>query len=139
MESAIEAWQQAVHLDPHYFPSMFALGALLGELGRYDEAKPYLQAALTQRPSDPAAELEMGCVCLQQGKLADALSFFAAWHNRIPSRQQASFLLAKTYQRLGKRSEASAEFFRTRLLLAEDAAEAMLAEATQVDHETVHE
>jgi len=30
-----------------------------------------------------------------------------------------------------------AEFSRTRLLLAEDAAEMMLAEATQVDHETV--
>jgi tetratricopeptide (TPR) repeat protein len=137
MESAVEAWQQAVHLDPEYFPSMFALGALLGELGRYDEAKPYLQAALTQRPSDPAAELEMGRVCLQQGKLADALKLLRSAAQQNPKSQQASFLLARTYQKLGKRSEALAEFSRTRLLLAEDAAEMMLAEATQVDHETV--
>jgi tetratricopeptide (TPR) repeat protein len=137
IESAVGAWQQAVHLDPQYFPSMFAFGALLGELGRYDAAKPYLQAALTQRPKDPAAELEMGRVYFQQGKLEDALKLLQSATQQNPKSQQASFFLAKTYQKLGKRSAASAEFSRTRLLLKEDAAEAMLTEATQVDHETV--
>jgi Tfp pilus assembly protein PilF len=79
----------------------------------------------------------MGRVCLQQGKLADALKLLRSAAQQNPKSQQASFLLARTYQKLGKRSEALAEFSRTRLLLAEDAAEMMLAEATQVDHETV--
>jgi predicted Zn-dependent protease len=124
-------------VDPQYFPSVFALGALLAELGKFDEAKPYLKAALSQRPKDPAAELEMGRVCLHQGAFDDALNLLRSAAQQNPKSQQASFLLATTYQKLGKRIEASAEFARTRRLLSEDATEAMLAEATQADHETV--
>jgi Tfp pilus assembly protein PilF len=78
----------------------------------------------------------MGRVCLHQGELEDALRLLRSAAQQNPKSQQASFLLATTYQKLGKRAEASAEFLRTRQLLAEDATEAMLAEATQADHET---
>lgn len=135
LDAAVHAWRQAVQVDPRYFPATFTLGALLAEMDRYAEAQPLLQNALTQRPDDAATQLEMGRLLLHQGEPAQALTLLKRAAAQDPKSKQASFLLATTYQRLGRKNEAQAEFRRSRQLFSQDVADSMLAEADRVSRE----
>ncbi|HEX4168094.1 MAG TPA: tetratricopeptide repeat protein [Bryobacteraceae bacterium] len=136
VEEAIDTWKEATHIDPRYFPATFALGSVLADLGRNDQAKMYLENAFAQRPDDPAVELALGQLYLHQAKVSAALPLLQRASAADPRSKEASFLLASAYQKLGRKQEATAEFRRSRELFAEDATQNMLAEATRVDHET---
>lgn len=74
---------------------------LLLELGRADEAEPYLAGVLRQHPEEPQALLARGKLELARGRDAEALSFLER-SARDPQTARASHaLIATIRQRLG--------------------------------------
>ena len=53
---AAEAWKQAVQLAPSDFDTLYNLGILLNEAGRFTEALPYLRRFLDEAPRDRYAK-----------------------------------------------------------------------------------
>jgi len=51
-QAGIQAFRQAVSLDPSYYPAQFALATALMDSGRAEEAMPYLEKARTGMPGD---------------------------------------------------------------------------------------
>jgi tetratricopeptide (TPR) repeat protein len=131
-QAAIQNWKSAVQIDPQYFSATFALGSLLSELSKYAEAKPYLEAALRMRPNDALTQLEMGRWCLLNAQLTRAASLLEGATRANPKAKQASFLLAKTYQKLGWTERASAEFARSRDLYNSSVDEDALNQTTRI-------
>ena len=116
----IREWRVAVKAEPRHFPSVFALGVLLGHQGQYREAKPLLAKAATMRPDHADTQFELGRIAYREENYRDALVHLMAAGKLNPQSKNTSFLLARTLQRLGREREAQAEFRRSRGLYQED-------------------
>jgi tetratricopeptide (TPR) repeat protein len=60
--AAIDAYTEALLLDPGHRDSLFALGATLSHLGRWGDARRVYEQALRVQPADHAAWTEL-CAC----------------------------------------------------------------------------
>jgi len=123
LDGAIGEWREAVRAKPGYFPAVFALGALLGERREDQQAKPLLKKALQLRPDSFSVHFELGKIAVHEQQYPAALGYLRDAVRLDPKSKAASFLLATTLQRLGRRQEAQEEFERSRKLYQEDAAD----------------
>ena len=107
LSKALEEWRIAAQLDPQYFPSVFAVGALLAGERNFDEAREWLTRALVLRPNHGATRFELGRLAYRLNKyeLLEATK-------QQPELKEASYLLANTYRLLGRAEEARKEFLR---------------------------
>ena len=74
---------------------------LLLELGRADEAEPYLASVLRQHPDDPQALLGKGKLEVARGRLAEALKFLGRSAADPQTARASHALMATLRQRLG--------------------------------------
>ena len=135
LTAALDAWKKAIEVDRQYVPVTFALGALLAEMNRFDEAEPFLRRALAERGRDLPIQIEMARLYLHKKEPEEAMKLLKRATQLNPESKQASFLLATAYQQLGKQTEAKAEFARSRTLYSQDTAKSVLLEATRVSQE----
>lgn len=112
LPQALDEWRMAARLNPHYFPAVFAIGALLAGQRDFDEAREWLTRALALRPNHGATLFELGRLAYRLNQYKEALPQLLAATKREPELKEASYLLANTYQSLGKTEEAQKEFVR---------------------------
>ena len=112
LSKALEEWRIAAQLDPHYFPALFAIGALLAGQRNFDEARQWLTRALALRPNHGATRFELGRLAYRLNKYEEALPELLEATKQQPELKEASYLLANTYRLLGRAEEAQKEFLR---------------------------
>jgi tetratricopeptide (TPR) repeat protein len=57
VENALEQWKKALEVDPHAREALFNLGVTLAQLGRADEARPYIERYAEGAPPTEAANV----------------------------------------------------------------------------------
>lgn len=97
MEAAISECKKAIAVDPDFGNPYNDIGAYLMQLGRFDEAVPWLQQAkLAKRYSSRHFPcLNLGRLFAAQGKVTRALTEFEAALSLVPHDKQALEALAR--------------------------------------------
>ena len=76
------------------------------EAGDLDKAEPCYRSAIELTESDTASMNNLGILLFVKSKYMDALSMFKLAHDKNPDSSMAPYLLALTYNRLGREAEA---------------------------------
>ena len=84
LDGAIARYAEAVKLDPQRTHAHAALGMALTELGRHEQARPHLQAALDQGADDPALSNALAYALVQAGDEPAAIAVLRAARQRHP-------------------------------------------------------
>jgi protein O-mannosyl-transferase len=120
---------EAVRLNPQLAEARVSLGAVLLRLGRSAEAVGRYQEALRLRPDLPQARAGLGSALVQQGRFEEGARECrqAARRDRVPFDSRAAFdgymCAGLAFARLGRATEAAADFFEaTRLDASSEAA-----------------
>jgi Flp pilus assembly protein TadD len=83
------------------------LGALYQRLERFEDAEEMYRAALAQAPDDPRAHFNLGLIELQRGEIESARRSLETARAGGIDTAQLHNVLAKTYQMLGMKDEAT--------------------------------
>jgi tetratricopeptide (TPR) repeat protein len=84
LAGAVARYTEALKLDPKRTHSQAALGMALVEMGRPEQGRPHLQAALDQGIADPAIPNALAFVLAQSGDEAAAIAVLRAARERFP-------------------------------------------------------
>jgi tetratricopeptide (TPR) repeat protein len=104
--SAAVQWQMVRDLLPHHHAAYFQAGRLLSRLGKYDEAKKSLEAALAVRPDLAEAYLELGQIQANQRKWDEALKQYDLAQKSRPDDARVFLRRAEVLAAQTKRPEA---------------------------------
>src|SRR6185436_9594892 len=78
LAAAVSRYDAAVKLDPKRTHAQAALGMALVEIGRPQQARPYLQAAIDQGVADPAIPNALALALAQAGDTDAAIAVLRA-------------------------------------------------------------
>jgi len=104
---ALRHFERARALAPSDPVVLANLGALYQTLERFDDAEEMYKAALTHDPGDLRAQFNLGLIALQRGDLETARRSLEAARSGGVNTAQLHNVLAKTYQMLGMKDEAT--------------------------------
>jgi tetratricopeptide (TPR) repeat protein len=107
---AAKTLQEALQLDPEYFPARLKLGDALLASGRADEALRLFKAAVKSQPSSAQAYYGLGRAQSAIKDSAAAVESFRRACELFPYFGAAHYALGLAYKRLGKTEEAQEEF-----------------------------
>jgi tetratricopeptide (TPR) repeat protein len=105
-DSACEAYERALALDPELGDAHVNLGCLLHDRGKLGDAEAHYRAALARRPGDAVAWFDLGVVLEDQERLAEARSAYEASLGCDPACADAHYNLARVHDRLGETAAA---------------------------------
>jgi tetratricopeptide (TPR) repeat protein len=100
---AIDAYSEAISIDPHSLRALRSLGAALAETGERDSALKELRAALKDYPGEPLLWYEIGRIDSQQKQLPLAIEELTTATNLDPQ-------FAEAYNELGIALAESGDF-----------------------------
>ncbi len=103
---AAEVLRTGLALDPGMTTAQALLGLSDARLGRNEEAKKELEAALVANPADDRIELALAHLLISTGNEEEGTQRLRSYLARNPKDQQAWYLLGKTYLRLSEQSLA---------------------------------
>ena len=103
LDAAILRYAEAVRLDPQRTHTQAALGVALTELGRHEQARPHLQAALDQGAADPAVPNALAYSLIQAGDEDAATAVLRAAQQRYPGDANIARNLAGLEKNRGER------------------------------------
>jgi tetratricopeptide (TPR) repeat protein len=98
---AIDAYEQALKLQPWRLDARSNLGAALVKLGRFDEAVAEYRKALETDPGQEAIRFNLALALYKSGQLDEAAAEFQQVLDRDPGQQSALLLLADCQLQLG--------------------------------------
>ena len=98
---ALEEYQKALEIDPHWPDIHLLMANLLGLRGRWDEALQHLKLQLQDFPDDTRALVEMGSVYCRAGNYQAALPILAQAVTRDRDNYEANFRLGQARVTLG--------------------------------------
>jgi len=101
-DEAIALYKRIIEVDPLHTNAYKNFGITLFYVGRYEEAKTYLQKAFEQLPSMAYGHFYLALIDLMQSRPNDALA--EAQMEKDPSLRQAALTVA--YYALGRKSES---------------------------------
>jgi tetratricopeptide (TPR) repeat protein len=110
MAGAIDAFNQAVQLNPNDPNIHKELAGAYAADGRPDEAFCELMAALLIDGRDAQVHADIGQLYLDGGHDEDAVTAFNRALELMPDRYETRYALATAFTRLGKKAEAAREF-----------------------------
>jgi len=84
---------KALAIDPRFHPALKNLAMNELEMGLDDEAKAHFEQAEKLAPADAVVQFQLGRICFNDRRYADAAAHFEAARNGFPDRYQASFNL----------------------------------------------
>lgn len=110
--------QKALQLDPHRLSAKKTLAKIAMQERQYEVALPYLRELAARDPEDTTTQVELGTACAQTGNLQEALrNLQPALQKGYPDQKGSlHYLLGTVYRKLGRSSEANAEFETARQL-----------------------
>jgi tetratricopeptide (TPR) repeat protein len=113
---AIVSFENEISRKPHDFWSLYYL-AFLNEAERNLEAAlPRLEAALKIEPRSPEANALLGKILVTQNKFAEALIPLETAVSDGKADSETHYMLARVYQKTGRRKDAEREFAEARRL-----------------------
>lgn len=103
---AAALYREALDLDPGHVDSLYLLGTLCAEGGRFDEALALLQRAAAAAPASPMIHNNLGSIHLLQGDLSRAAACYERALQIDPGLVEAQQNLGVVLRRLGRHAEA---------------------------------
>jgi protein O-GlcNAc transferase len=118
---AIALAERAARLDPQLAAAHGALGTMLYETGRHQEAITSLRAALAIAPDDASACFHLGaCLCRSPGGQTEGLNFLRRAVELEPRRLEAHIRLGEILVYHGYRDQALASYQAALALFPDD-------------------
>lgn len=102
LREAVKCYREAIRLRADFLEAVSNLGATLRHLGQYQEALQLLQRARSINPNSPHVLTNLGAVLVAIDRSEEAIPYFAAAMARDPRFFDAHYLLAHTWQYLGR-------------------------------------
>ena len=109
-DEAIAHFEQALKIDPNYYPAYNTLGSVLMHIGRWDEAISRLQEAVQLDPGEEEPRFNLGVALLQQGKVDEAIAQLKKVLEINPASVQGHVTLSAILLRKGRADEAIAHY-----------------------------
>jgi tetratricopeptide (TPR) repeat protein len=106
---AMEAFQQELQRAPMDFSTHYYLAYTSESAGDVEQARSHLAYAMKLEPESSEANALLGKVLLTENKPQEALPVLELAVRRDPTDPNKRYLLARVYQRLGRRQEAERE------------------------------
>ncbi len=110
-QQAIEAFSQAIRLNPDLFVPNLFLGLDYVKLKHFSEAVPYLKRAAHSKPNDPQAQLDLGQAYAGTGNMRLAISSYLRANEIDPQNADVWYHLGVAYL---EQIEADARVLLTR-------------------------
>jgi predicted Zn-dependent protease len=127
LDKAIEHLRIAVEKSPDNVEARLLLGNTLVEAGKVDEGKQVLSAIDPSKIADPTVLLNVGITLINQGKAADALTYFDQAVTRFPAHADGYYYRGVANLQLQKNAEAKADLEKFVGLASPDAPELAMA------------
>ena len=112
-DRAIEAFREALKIDPNDTEAQALLGLTLSQAGKLDEALEVFRGALKNDSANPALNRLYGGVLAQFGRNDEAIAFYKGLLDRYPNSEEIVHLahsgLSVVYVNLGDFSKGEAE------------------------------
>jgi len=108
-EEAVEAYREALNLDPESAISHYNLSTHLARNKKYSDAESHLRAALKTQPS-AKVYTGLGAVLWQQGRAEEAITNLKTAIQTDPKNTGASNTLGKIFIEQGKLEEAASTY-----------------------------
>jgi predicted O-linked N-acetylglucosamine transferase (SPINDLY family) len=121
VQSAIEAYERALKLDPKLSPALDGLGALLVRANQAVKAIPILEGLVALRPNDPAAWVALSRAYFHNNDLVKAREAAKRGLDIAPSSIDALKSLARAHYRQGLIEEAIAGYRKAIDMAPQDA------------------
>jgi Flp pilus assembly protein TadD len=99
-------YRRAIAADPRYGDAANRLGLLLAKAGRTDEARQWLEQAISIRRDDASAINNLAVLYMNTGKNNDAVAAFRYGIQVAPDEDILYLNLARTWLRMGEREKA---------------------------------
>jgi tetratricopeptide (TPR) repeat protein len=103
---ALGAWSKVVELVPNHPAGWYNVGRLMGQQGRFAEARTAFENCLAQRPGEVEVLLEMGRMLTLQTNHHEAIALFEKLRKRFPEDPRILRNLAEPLAAAGRRAEA---------------------------------
>jgi tetratricopeptide (TPR) repeat protein len=107
---AAAAFEAALKIRPDYFPARLNLAECLLSIGQLRESRALFEEIVRKYPDNPEAYYGLGRVESQQGDAESAARTLEKAIELFPQYGGAHYALAMVYRKLGKGSEAQAQF-----------------------------
>ena len=117
-KEAIASLEKAIARGGNDFSTLYYLSDALTDNGDLDLARQRLDAAMKLDPKSLMASGLLGKILFKQGKPSEALKPLEAAVAGLPQDTERRYLLARVYQQLGRREDASREFAEVQRLKA---------------------
>ena len=118
-QDAIQCFTNELKRYPEDFSSHFYIAYTQEAAGNIAEAELWLGKAMKFEPDSPAAQALLGRIRMKQGRDQEALSALESSTRRNPQDTETRYVLARLYQKLGRRDEAAKEFAEVQRLKTE--------------------
>jgi predicted Zn-dependent protease len=116
--TGIEYLERAVALMPQDAEAVYQLGVLYTRNGRTEDGRRMLQRALDLRADYPDPHYFLGRILFEEKNYPGALQEFQTAAQLAPEQEAIRLMLGRTYQALGRKQEAQAEFAEVRRIKA---------------------
>ena len=103
---AVEAWKQAVKLDPGYADAWEAMGQVYLDAARYREATAAFEAALKADPARARVHALIGDAQSQAGRWKEAIASYGAALKADPNLTGVYYRLGRAYSEMGQYDKA---------------------------------
>jgi tetratricopeptide (TPR) repeat protein len=113
------AFENEARRSPREAATLYYLAASLEAAGDLNAAQQRVRAALKLDPQAPAANGLLGKILFKQGQAAQAVKLVEMAVKGKPEDHEQRYLLARIYQRLGRKADAAREFAAVQKLKAE--------------------
>lgn len=116
---AIEAYRNAIDLDPSHADARVNLGRLLFEMSRIEEAEDHYRAVLDLTPGHATASFNLALVLEQTGRVEEAIAAYRSAIENDPTFADAYYNIGRLYEQKGKRAAALRHMATFRRLTSE--------------------
>lgn len=115
-EEALQAYHQALELDPTLADAHVNLGCLYQEAKKPVQAEAHYRAAIEHAPADPIPHFNLAALLDELGRTDEAIQAYRQAIDRDPDYADAHYNLGLLYESRGKRSEAIRHLHKARAL-----------------------
>ncbi|MBT3266571.1 tetratricopeptide repeat protein [Candidatus Poribacteria bacterium] len=118
-EGALEAFREAIEVDPFHAQAQSNLGVLLWQMGEFEEATETLRQAIELDTEDMDGRINLALICHQVGLYEDAVPLYTQYLDQFPENTEIRMELATCFVELEEMDAAIREV-DTVLLLEPD-------------------
>jgi len=105
-EAGIQLYHEALRIEPNFADAYHTLGTVHTNLGKYDEARRFLERAVEMRPDDSRFHNSLGILYDSIGDNAKALKYYQSSITKAPNSAAAIINAAKVMNSQGRFQEA---------------------------------